>query len=125
MGTYKVSGLPVVDADGTLVGIITNRDLKYRKDLTVKVTDIMTKENLITGHVGVTLDEAKEVLLENRIEKLPIVDDNYKLKGLITIKDIDNIVEYPNACKDPQGRLKSWSCSWCGVKHYGKSRCSC
>ena len=106
MGTYKVSGLPVVDADGTLVGIITNRDLKYRKDLTVKVTDIMTKENLITGHVGVTLDEAKEVLLENRIEKLPIVDDNYKLKGLITIKDIDNIVEYPNACKDPQGRLR-------------------
>ena len=106
MGTYKVSGLPVVDADGTLVGIITNRDLKYRKDLSVKVTDIMTKENLITGHVGVTLDEAKEVLLENRIEKLPIVDDNYKLKGLITIKDIDNIVEYPNACKDPQGRLR-------------------
>lgn len=106
MGTYKVSGLPVVDAEGTLVGIITNRDLKYRKDLSVKVTDIMTKDNLITGHVGVTLDEAKEVLLENRIEKLPIVDENYKLKGLITIKDIDNIVEYPNACKDPQGRLR-------------------
>ena len=98
MGTYKVSGLPVVDTEGTLVGIITNRDLKYRKDLSVKVTDIMTKNNLITGHVGVTLDEAKEVLLENRIEKLPIVDENYKLKGLITIKDIDNIVEYPNAC---------------------------
>ncbi len=106
MGTYKVSGLPVVDTEGTLVGIITNRDLKYRKDLSVKVTDIMTKNNLITGHVGVTLDEAKEVLLENRIEKLPIVDENYKLKGLITIKDIDNIVEYPNACKDPQGRLR-------------------
>lgn len=106
MGTYKVSGLPVVDTEGTLVGIITNRDLKYRKDLSVKVTDIMTKDNLITGHVGVTLDEAKEVLLENRIEKLPIVDENYKLKGLITIKDIDNIVEYPNACKDPQGRLR-------------------
>lgn len=106
MGTYKVSGLPVVDTEGTLVGIITNRDLKYRKDLSVKVTEIMTKDNLITGHVGVTLDEAKEVLLENRIEKLPIVDENYKLKGLITIKDIDNIVEYPNACKDPQGRLR-------------------
>ncbi len=68
--------------------------------------NIMTKDNLITGHVGVTLDEAKDVLLENRIEKLPIVDDNYKLQGLITIKDIDNIVEYPNACKDPQGRLR-------------------
>lgn len=106
MGTYKVSGLPVVDTDGTLVGIITNRDLKYRKDLSEKVTKIMTKDNLITGHVGVTLDEAKEILLENRIEKLPIVDENYKLKGLITIKDIDNIVEYPNACKDPQGRLR-------------------
>lgn len=106
MATYKVSGLPVVDTEGTLVGIITNRDLKYRKDLSVKVTDIMTKENLITGHVGVTLDEAKEILLENRIEKLPIVDESYKLKGLITIKDIDNIVEYPNACKDPQGRLR-------------------
>ena len=106
MGTYKVSGLPVVDDDGTLVGIITNRDLKYRKNMDEKVVNIMTKDNLITGHVGVTLDEAKDVLLENRIEKLPIVDDNYKLQGLITIKDIDNIVEYPNACKDPQGRLR-------------------
>ncbi|MBN1467245.1 MAG: IMP dehydrogenase [Fusobacteriaceae bacterium] len=106
MGTYKVSGLPVVDENNTLVGIITNRDLKYRKDMSVKVIDIMTKENLITGHVGVTLDEAKDILLENRIEKLPIVDDNYKLQGLITIKDIDNIVEYPNACKDKQGRLR-------------------
>lgn len=106
MGTYKVSGLPVVDDDGTLVGIITNRDLKYRKNMDEKVVNIMTKDNLITGHVGVTLHEAKDVLLENRIEKLPIVDDNYKLQGLITIKDIDNIVEYPNACKDPQGRLR-------------------
>ena len=106
MGTYKVSGLPVVDDDGTLVGIITNRDLKYRKNMDEKVVNIMTKDNLITGHVGVTLAEAKDVLLENRIEKLPIVDDNYKLQGLITIKDIDNIVEYPNACKDPQGRLR-------------------
>lgn len=106
MGTYKVSGLPVVDDDGTLVGIITNRDLKYRKNMDEKVVNIMTKDNLITGHVGVTLDEAKDVLLENRIEKLPIVDNNYKLQGLITIKDIDNIVEYPNACKDPQGRLR-------------------
>lgn len=106
MGTYKVSGLPVVDDDGTLVGIITNRDLKYRKNMDEKVVNIMTKDNLITGHVGVTLDEAKDVLLENRIEKLPIVDDNYKLQGLITIKDIDNIVEYPNACKDLQGRLR-------------------
>lgn len=106
MGKYKISGLPVVEADGTLVGIITNRDLKYRKDLEVKVEDIMTKEDLVTAPVDTTLEEATEILLENRIEKLPIVDENFKLKGLITIKDIDNIVDYPNACKDSQGRLR-------------------
>ena len=106
MAKYKISGLPVVEADGTLVGIITNRDLKYRKDLEVKVEDIMTKEDLVTAPVDTTLEEATEILLENRIEKLPIVDKNFKLKGLITIKDIDNIVDYPNACKDSQGRLR-------------------
>lgn len=106
MGKYKISGLPVVEGDGTLVGIITNRDLKYRKDLNEKVETIMTKENLITASVGTTLEEAKDILLENRIEKLPIVDDNFKLIGLITIKDIDNIEEYPNACKDSKGRLR-------------------
>ena len=84
--------------EGNLKGIITNRDLKYREDLSVKVTDIMTKENLITAPVGTTLEEAKSILLEHRIEKLPIVEGN-KLKGLITIKDIDNIINYPNACK--------------------------
>ncbi|WP_319372241.1 IMP dehydrogenase [uncultured Ilyobacter sp.] len=106
MAKYRISGLPVVESDGTLVGIITNRDLKYRKDLSEKVETIMTKENLITASVGTTLDEAKEILLENRIEKLPIVDENSKLMGLITIKDIDNIEEYPNACKDSRGRLR-------------------
>ena len=106
MAKYRISGLPVVESDGTLVGIITNRDLKYRKDLSEKVEAIMTKENLITASVGTTLDEAKEILLENRIEKLPIVDKNSKLIGLITIKDIDNIEEYPNACKDSRGRLR-------------------
>jgi IMP dehydrogenase len=106
MAKYRISGLPVVESDGTLVGIITNRDLKYRKDLSEKVEIIMTKENLITASVGTTLDEAKEILLENRIEKLPIVDKNSKLMGLITIKDIDNIEEYPNACKDSRGRLR-------------------
>ena len=106
MAKYRISGLPVVESDGTLVGIITNRDLKYRKDLSEKVEVIMTKENLITASVGTTLDEAKEILLENRIEKLPIVDKNSKLMGLITIKDIDNIEEYPNACKDSRGRLR-------------------
>lgn len=106
MGKYKISGLPVVEDDGTLVGIITNRDLKYRKNLDQKVEDIMTKENLITAPEGTTLEEAKEILLENRIEKLPIVDENNKLKGLITIKDIDKAEEFPFACKDKRGRLR-------------------
>ena len=105
MGHYKISGLPVIEKDNSLIGIITNRDLKYRDDLTLKVKDIMTKENLITAAVGTTLEQAKQILLENRIEKLPIVKNN-KLKGLITIKDIDNIINYPNATKDEHGRLR-------------------
>jgi len=106
MATYRVSGLPIVEDDGTLVGIITNRDLKYRKDLSQKVEEIMTSKNLITAKVGTTLDEAKDILLEARIEKLPIVDEDNKLRGLITIKDIDNLEEYPDACKDSKGRLR-------------------
>ncbi len=106
METYKVSGLPIVESDGTLIGIITNRDLKYRKDLSIKVTEIMTSKNLITAPVGTTLNTAKDILLKNRIEKLPIVDKDNKLKGLITIKDIDNLKEFPNACKDSSGRLR-------------------
>lgn len=106
MGQYKISGLPVIEEDGKLIGIITNRDLKYRKDYDTPVIDVMTKENLITAPVGTGLEEAKEILISNRIEKLPIVDENGYLKGLITIKDIDKIVEYPNACKDEHGRLR-------------------
>ena len=105
MREYKISGLPVVDGEGNLKGIITNRDLKYREDLSSKVTEVMTKENLITAPVGTTLDEAKTILLQHRIEKLPIVEGT-KLKGLITIKDIDNVINYPNAAKDSQGRLR-------------------
>lgn len=105
MKMYKISGLPVVDEENNLKGIITNRDLKYREDLSVKVVDIMTKQPLITAPVGTTLDEAKQILLEHRIEKLPIVEGD-KLKGLITIKDIDNVINYPNAAKDAQGRLR-------------------
>ena len=105
MKEYKISGLPIVDKDGNLKGIITNRDLKYREDFSMKVTEIMTKENLVTAPVGTTLEEAKSILLEHRIEKLPIVEGD-KLKGLITIKDIDNIINYPNACKDSHGRLR-------------------
>ena len=105
MKEYKISGLPIVDKDGNLKGIITNRDLKYREDFSMKVTEIMTKENLVTAPLGTTLEEAKSILLEHRIEKLPIVEGT-KLKGLITIKDIDNIINYPNACKDSHGRLR-------------------
>ena len=105
MKEYKISGLPIVDKAGNLKGIITNRDLKYREDFSMKVTEIMTKENLVTAPVGTTLEEAKSILLEHRIEKLPIVEGT-KLKGLITIKDIDNIINYPNACKDSHGRLR-------------------
>jgi len=104
--TYRVSGLPVVESDGTLVGIITNRDLKYRTLDDTPVVDVMTKENLITASVGTTIEEAKEILLSHRIEKLPIVDKNRKLKGLITIKDIDNVINFPMACKDKKGRLR-------------------
>ncbi|MEH0007621.1 MAG: IMP dehydrogenase [Flavobacteriales bacterium] len=106
MKEYRISGLPVVDSDGTLIGIITNRDLKYQREMRLPVANYMTKENLITSKVGTTIAEAKKILLKNRIEKLPIVDAHFKLKGLITIKDIDNIVEYPSACKDGKGRLR-------------------
>ena len=105
MANYKISGLPVVDKNNYLIGIITNRDVKYQENLEVKVEEIMTKENLITSDKTTNLEKAKEILLKNRIEKLPIVDKKNKLVGLITIKDIDNQLEYPNANKDQSGRL--------------------
>lgn len=105
MKNYKISGLPIVDGESNLKGIITNRDLKYRENLSLKVEEVMTKDNLITAPVGTTLEEAKSILLEHRIEKLPIVKGT-KLKGLITIKDIDNTINYPNAAKDHHGRLR-------------------
>lgn len=105
MSRYKISGLPVVDANNVLIGIITNRDVKYQENLDMKVEEIMTKENLITSDKDTNLEKAKEILLKNRVEKLPIVDKDNKLVGLITIKDIDNQLEYPNANKDQNGRL--------------------
>lgn len=105
MRKYKISGLPVINDENELLGIVTNRDLKYREDLNVRVDSVMTKDNLVTASVGISLDEAKKILLEHRIEKLPIVEGKI-LKGLITIKDIDNLIEYPNACKDDKGRLR-------------------
>jgi len=106
MKRYKISGLPVINGDGKLIGIITNRDIKYHRDMTQPVGEVMTKNNLVTAPIGTTLDQAKEILLAHRIEKLPITDEKGYLKGLITIKDIDNLVEYPNACKDTHGTLR-------------------
>ena len=105
MAEYSISGLPVVE-NGALVGIVTNRDVRFVEDDVTLVRDVMTSENLITVPVGTPLEIAKEHLHVHRIEKLLVVDENKKLKGLITIKDIDKIQKYPNACKDPWGRLR-------------------
>ena len=105
MGKFRISGVPITKEDGTLIGIITNRDLKFETDFTKKISESMTSEGLITAKEGISLEEAKAILAKSRKEKLPIVDDNFKLKGLITIKDIEKQIKYPNAAKDDQGRL--------------------
>ncbi len=104
MGKYKISGVPIV-VGKKLVGIITNRDLKFETDFSKLIKESMTSENLITAKEGVTLDEAKAILAKSKKEKLPIVDDDYSLKGLITIKDIEKQIKYPLSAKDEQGRL--------------------
>lgn len=106
LSSYKISGLPIVDDENHLIGLITNRDIKYLEKNDKLVSEVMTKDNLITAKPGVTLEEAKKILWKHRIEKLPIVDDNNKLYGLITSKDIDNVINYPNSCKDEFGRLR-------------------
>jgi IMP dehydrogenase len=105
MNKYRISGLPVT-RNGRLVGILTNRDLRFEKKLDRAVSEVMTKDKLVTVKPGVDLDEAKEILHQHRIEKLLVVDDNYELKGLITVKDIEKKIQYPNACKDERGRLR-------------------
>ena len=105
MGKYRISGVPIVDGDNKLVGIITNRDLRFVHDYSIKINEVMTKENLVTAPVGTTLRQAEVILQQHKIEKLPLVDDNYQLKGLITIKDIEKAIQFPNAAKDAQGRL--------------------
>jgi len=105
MKKYRISGVPVVKS-GNLVGIITNRDLRFETNLDQKVEAVMTKENLATAKVGITLEESKAILHQRRIEKLLVVDDNGKLQGLITIKDIEKIKKYPDSCKDDLGRLR-------------------
>ncbi len=106
MENYRISGLPVVDDNNVLLGIITNRDMKYLKLDDTPISSVMTKMPLVTAPQGTTLDEAKEILWENRIEKLPIVDEENHLIGLLTSKDIDNAKNFPNACKDSRGRLR-------------------
>lgn len=107
MGKYRISGVPIVNnmEDQKLVGIITNRDLRFVQDYSIKIDDVMTKEDLITTPVGTTLEQAEKMLQQYKIEKLPIVDEEGTLKGLITIKDIEKVMEYPNAAKDEHGRL--------------------
>ena len=104
MAKFRISGVPITEGK-KLVGIITNRDLKFETDFTKKIRESMTSENLITAKEGITLEEAKQILAKARKEKLPIVDDDYNLKGLITIKDIEKTIKYPLAAKDEQGRL--------------------
>lgn len=106
LSQYRISGLPVVDDDNKLIGIVTNRDIKYSKIDDTPVSNVMTSKNLITAKEGINIEDAKKLLWEHRIEKLPIVDENYHLVGLLTSKDIDNAKEYPNACKDSYGRLR-------------------
>ena len=104
MGKFRISGVPITEGR-KLVGIITNRDLKFEEDFTKKIKECMTSENLVTAREGITMLEAKRILAKARVEKLPIVDDDFNLKGLITIKDIEKQIKYPNSAKDSQGRL--------------------
>ena len=106
MARYKISGVPIVDENNILIGIITNRDIKFETDMTRRIEEAMTtKEHLVTAREGITLEEAKDILGKHRIEKLPIVDEEGHLKGLITIKDIEKKIQYPNSAKDKKGRL--------------------
>ncbi len=106
MRMHKIGGIPIVDADGILIGIVTNRDLRFESDLTKKLGEIMTKENLYTAKEGTTLKQAEQILQHFKVEKLPIVDSKNKLVGLITFKDIEKKMNFPNACKDDLGRLR-------------------
>ena len=105
MRENRIGGIPVVDAEGKLLGIVTNRDLRFEKNEMRPVEEVMTSENLITAAKGTTLSEAEEILQENKIEKLPVVDDDYHLVGLITFRDITKLTQKPIANKDKYGRL--------------------
>ena len=105
MERYRISGVPITDKDRKLVGIITNRDIRFERNVSRRIDEVMTKENLVTAKIGITMDEALEIMKQHKIEKLPLVDDDYRLAGLITIKDIEKTIEYPNSARDSSGRL--------------------
>ncbi|MCM3130923.1 IMP dehydrogenase [Paenibacillus provencensis] len=105
MAKFRISGVPIVDDQQKLVGILTNRDLRFIHDYNIKISEVMTSENLVTAPVGTTLEQAEEILQKHKIEKLPLVDETNTLKGLITIKDIEKAIQFPHAAKDAQGRL--------------------
>ena len=119
MGRFKISGVPICE-DGVLVGIITNRDMRFMEgsDFDQPIKNVMTKDNLVTAPVGTTLKDAQEILRRHRIEKLPIVDEHMRLKGLITIKDIEKAVQYPNSARDTGGRLL---CGAANRRHQGRA----
>ena len=112
MAHYRISGVPITDDAGRLVGILTNRDLRFSKDHEAPVSELMTARNLVTAPVGTTLEEAEAILHRNKIEKLPVVDADGVLRGLITVKDIAKKIEYPQATKDSRGRLCVSVASW-------------
>src|SRR5688500_11988127 len=122
MSRFKISGLPIVDAEDRLVGIITNRDLQFERSLDRPVRDAMTASGLITAPAGTTLDEAERILGEHRIEKLPVVDDAGRLKGLITVKDIHKRRQFPNANKDHHGRLRVAAAVGAGGDYLDRAR---
>jgi IMP dehydrogenase len=121
-GKYRISGVPVVDADGVLVGIVTNRDMRFVTDDSAKVRDVMTKSPLITAPVGVGKDEALALLQRHKVEKLPLVDETGRLRGLITVKDFTKSEQYPNSTKDEQGRLRVAAAVGVGDEAYKRAR---
>ncbi len=122
MMRFKISGVPIIDGDGRLVGIITNRDLQFERDLDQSLRDVMTSQNLVTAPVGTTLDEAERILGRHRIEKLPVVDDAFILKGLITVKDIHKRRQFPDANKDQHGRLRVAAAVGAGGDYLDRAR---
>ncbi len=122
MSKYKISGVPITEPSGRLLGILTNRDLRFETRTDLTVSEVMTKKNLVTVPVGTTLEQAKAILHEHKIEKLLVVDREYHLKGLITVKDIQKMIKYPNACKDALGRLRVGAAVGVGAETADRAR---